>query len=138
MRLGLVWTAMVGCVAVTCVPAASAADVDRSQKTDCPRGMVESLEWRRSEVIGFRFSLISETKILSLAFSRTGDVGATVGQVGGAVAGPLLKWRIDSSGLLTITGEGLEPIKLRKLCTGRGRTIAESDGERQVFSRAKL
>lgn len=54
------------------------------------------------ELIGHRLSLVSKTSIGEFSFVDKGHIVATIGTVGGPVAGPVLEWQLDRQGHLII------------------------------------
>ena len=54
------------------------------------------------ELIGHRLSLVSKTRVGEFSFMDKGHVVATIGTVGGPVAGPVLDWEIDQQGRLVL------------------------------------
>ena len=87
-------------------------------------------------MVGFRFTLVSDTAIESFAFGREGYAGCDLGEKNGATMGPGLLWWIDEAGVLKLGDERSKPwISLKKV--GHvGRTVAvEERGRQVVFTR---
>lgn len=54
------------------------------------------------ELVGYRLTLVSKTGVGDFSFTDKGYIVATIGTIGGGVAGPVLGWKIDKDGRLVI------------------------------------
>jgi hypothetical protein len=76
----------------------------KSSPNDCPVGMSPSRKWARTDLVGVRLTLVDPWKIQSYWFLADGSIVATIGDKSGE-ASPLLFWRIEKSGELTLLAD---------------------------------
>src|SRR5512140_573927 len=70
------------------------------------------------ELVGYRLSLVSNDSVGEFSFTDKGFIVATIGTVGGGVAGPILGWKIDEDGRLVIDFHNFPQVWTKRLAHG--------------------
>ena len=94
---------------------------------------IETIEWKRDQVAGHRFELVSGDKVTVYDFGANGVVLATVGLKNGPVTGPVFQWRIEGGQLQILEGDRvIESLTLLK-AEGKTITVTRKSGDEAVF-----
>jgi hypothetical protein len=100
----------------------------------CPEGTTWSQKWDAQELGALNLRLVDPKTTLELRFGKNGQVLATIGTVGGPIAGPVWKWKIRKDGSLRIHDEETTFYVFRKLCSSENRLVVGSGKRRLEFS----
>ena len=70
--------------------------------------------WTTAELVGNTFTLVDATRYAQYTFQENGNAIATIGQIDGPVAGPVMRWHITRAGALVISDEASQIIWIKK------------------------
>lgn len=98
-------------------------------------GPEQPVDWNTLALTGKRLTLQDPESILELAFQQNGFVNATFGIKGGAVAGPILYWKITGNTLVIFGSPDTDIIEALSAPTVQGDTIraTQKSGVRASF-----
>ena len=70
--------------------------------------------WTAEELVGTTFTLVDPIRYAQYTFQENGDAIATIGQVDGPMAGPVMRWQITRAGALVISYEASQTKWIKK------------------------
>ena len=79
-KMNIIWLLVVASVSAGCL--------SLSNKEGSPN------RWTAGELVGNTFTLVDTTSYAQYTFHDNGDAIATIGQVDGPLAGPVMRWQI--------------------------------------------